>query len=67
MIAIETISDTLATMVARLTVVCPGVPRSWSNASAAGTERGFPVRARIAAHSRGIRSSVPNSISAIAR
>ena len=41
--AIETISETLATMVARLTVAWPGAPRSWSSASAAGTHRGVGV------------------------
>jgi len=38
MIAIDTISDTLATIVAKLTDACPGAPRNWSIASA-GTTR----------------------------
>ena len=34
MIAIAAISEKLATMAARLTIACPGAPRSWAQASA---------------------------------
>ncbi len=53
MMAIDTISETLATMVARLAVACPGAPRSWSNARAAGTRaRRGHVREKERRHAR---------------
>ena len=67
MIAIDTMSDTLATIVARLTPACPGAPRSCASASACRdrARRGHAVEERHAAM-RGSRSSVPISSSAIA-
>ena len=66
MIAIDTISATLATIAARLTVACPGVSRNCSSASAAGTRVGCGANIRSDATIRGSSSSVPNNSAAIA-
>ena len=66
MIAIDTISATLATIAARLTMACPGAARNCASASAAATWRGCGVTARSHATMRDSNNSVPIRSSAIA-
>ena len=66
MIAIATMSAKLATIDARLTIACPGAPRSCANARPSGTERGIPGSERKNVAARGISRIPPTRISAIA-
>ena len=66
MIAIDTIRRKLATIAARLTAACPGAPRSCASASRAPAPRGRGSEPKTATARRGISTSVPTSISAIA-
>ena len=66
MIAIATISDTLDTIVARLTPACAGLPRNCARASCAAADRGTGIRSSTVAKMRGSSNNVPSSSRAIA-
>ena len=66
MIAIDTMSDTLATTAARLTLSWPGAPRSCASASRGAGARGSGRIERATTASRGSSISVPMSRSAMA-
>ncbi len=66
MITIETVRLTLATIAARLTVTCPGAPRSCAMARRGAGARGNGSQDSVITATRGISISVPTRSNAIA-
>ena len=61
MIAIAAISEKLATIAARLTIACPGAPRSWASARVNGMFLPVSVFSNTNPETQGIRKIPPNS------
>jgi hypothetical protein len=66
MIAMATISEKLATMAARLTIACPGAPRSCAQASAVDARPLSGKASNAFCDSRGISRIPPTSRQAMA-